>query len=164
MITPARTFATEPSAAFVAAAADRVAHWLLHGPAQLQEGPHAGAVAGSFDPGMQPHYVYAEITGYYLQWLAWRAQRKGNALLLAPRAQAAHDWLQRWSADALPETRVHLRGATDDWRNRTTFTFDIAMAMRGIGSATAQGLLHPSRDVVGHLLHTGCPEGRAPAD
>ncbi|MEP6656407.1 MAG: hypothetical protein ABJC33_04185 [Betaproteobacteria bacterium] len=151
MITPADTFAAEPSAAFVAAAADRVAHWLLHGPAQLEEGPHAGAVAGSLDPEMQPHYVYPEITGYYLQWLAWRARRTGNARLLAPRAQAAHDWLRRWSADALPETRVHLRGTADDWRNRTTFTFDIAMALRGIGSATAQGLLRPSPDVVGHL-------------
>ena len=151
MITPARTFATEPSAAAVAAAADRVAHWLLHGPAQLQEGPHAGAVAGSLQAGMPPNYVYAETTGYYLQWLAWRARCNGNARSLAPRAQAAHDWLQRWSASASPNTRVYLRDTTDDWRNRTAFTFDIAMALRGIGSATAQGLLHPSQDVVGRL-------------
>lgn len=133
------------------AAADRVAHWLLQGPAQIRQGPHAGAVAGSLDPGMQPNYVYPEITGYFLQWLAWRARRKGDAVSLAPRAQAAHDWLGRWAATTAPDTRVQLRGSTDDWRNRTSFTFDIAMALRGIGSASAQGLLRPSPEVIGHL-------------
>ena len=58
---------------------EAIAEWLLRGPAQLTSGPHAGAVAGLIEAGQRPGYAYPEITGYYLQWLAWRAARNGGA-------------------------------------------------------------------------------------
>ena len=51
-------------------AAARLRGWLLEGPAQLRTGEHAGGVAGSFDAQGRAGYVYGEITGYYLHWLA----------------------------------------------------------------------------------------------
>lgn len=129
-------------------AGERIAWWLLHGPAQLRDGPHAGAVAGALDAQMRPDYAYPESTGYFLQWLAWRARRNGDVARLAPRAQAAQAWLGRWLKSDPLLTRVPLGAARDDWRNRTSFTFDLAMALRGLGAAAAGKLLRPEPAVV----------------
>ncbi|MEO8137238.1 MAG: hypothetical protein ABI831_25060, partial [Betaproteobacteria bacterium] len=52
-----------------------IADWLLRGPAQARTGANAGGVAGCIAVSGSPLYVYPEIAGYYLQWLAWRTQR-----------------------------------------------------------------------------------------
>jgi hypothetical protein len=121
----------------------RLAAWLLEGPAQLRDGPHAGAVAGVVASG-SPAYVYPEITGYYLQWLAHRAWCGDDARVLRARAQAAQAWLHRWAADERPLARVHLE-PREDWRNAALFTFDVAMVLRGLAGAADAGLLsvHP---------------------
>ncbi|HEY6824869.1 MAG TPA: hypothetical protein VI195_10545, partial [Steroidobacteraceae bacterium] len=80
------------------AIASRVARWLLHGPAQVASGPHAGGVAGTLDADLTPRYAYPEDTGYYLQWLCWYATITGSATELVPRAVAAHRWLETWLA------------------------------------------------------------------
>ncbi len=135
----------------VGAAAGRIDRWLIEGPAQLRSGPHAGAVAGSFDAAGRARYVYPEITGYYLQWLAWSKRRGGDPSLLAAPAAAAQTWLGAWARSTPAHTRVYIGAAEDDWRNRTRFTFDIAMAVRGIGAAVAERLVPPDADAVDAL-------------
>lgn len=129
-----------------------VAAWLLHGPVQLAHGAHAGAIAGIVAADGSAAYVYPEIAGYYLQWLAWRAQRDGHDEALAARAAAVQRWLGVWLADSPPLTRVHLLGATDDWRNRAVFFFDVAMVLRGLGAATEAGLIVPETPVVAGIV------------
>ena len=123
---------------------DTIAAWLLDGPAQLRDGPHAGAIAGTIAEAGVPAYVYPEIAGYYLQWLAWRARTSGGSAALAPRADAVQRWLAAWLAhDGPPPTRVHLAASGDDWRNGAVFFFDVAMVARGLGSAAGAGLVVP---------------------
>lgn len=129
-----------------------VAAWLLHGPAQLADGSHAGAIAGTLTADGRAAYVYPEIAGYYLQWLAWRARVDGDTGALAARAAGVQRWLRTWLADAPPRTRVHLDGTTGDWRNRAVFFFDVAMVVRGLGSAVAAGLVTADDDVVGGIV------------
>ena len=133
-----------------APAAGSLSGWLLHGPAQVRTGPHAGAVAGTLTTAGAAAYVYPEIAGYYLQWLAWRAQRHGGVGDLRERAAAVQRWLDVWlAAGDPPPTRLHLDGTTDDWRNRAVFFFDVAMVLRGLGSAAQAGLVAPDAAVIG---------------
>jgi hypothetical protein len=128
----------------------RIAAWLLDGPAQLRDGAHVGAVAGCVQQSGAPVYVHPDSTGYYLQWLAWRASQGDPLAKLRPRACAAQAWLARWSAEPRPPTRVYLQ-ETPDWRNDATFTFDVAMVLRGIASATRAGLLEGDAALVARL-------------
>jgi hypothetical protein len=131
------------------AVAAAVARWLLEGPAQLGEGREAGGVAGIVDADGSAAYVYPEITGYYLQWLAWRAARYGDDPALARRAQSAQRWIGAWlAASSPPLTRVHLRVAGNDWRNDAVFLFDVAMVLRGLGAAARWRLVEPSPAIV----------------
>lgn len=114
--------------------------WLLTVP-QLRSGVHAGAVAGLLADGVTASYVYPEIAGYYLRWLAFRAVRGDDASVLSKHAQAAQRWLVHWRSLDGPPTRVHLDGTIDDWRNHALFCFDLAMVLRGLGSAAHAGLL-----------------------
>jgi hypothetical protein len=126
-----------------------IAKWLLTGPAQVRTGTHTGGVAGCVAAGGSPNYVYPEIAGYYLQWLAWRAQRFGNSPALADGAAAVQGWLAVWlSASDPPLTRVHLMDADDDWRNRAVFCFDLAMVLRGLAAAARARLLVADTAVV----------------
>ena len=125
-----------------------VAEWLLDGPAQLRSGPHSGAVAGTVSTSGTASYVYPEIAGYFLQWLTWRAQRFGLSSALAERAAAVQRWFAVWlAAGDPPATRVHLDGSIGDWRNRAVFCFDVAMVLRGLGSAAAARLIVPDAAV-----------------
>jgi hypothetical protein len=139
-----------PSAAAAEPAADtRIADWLHDGPAQLRGGEHEGGVAGTLDAAGAAAYVYPEIAGYYLQWLAWRARTFGTTPALAARAAGVQRWLAHWLArgDTAP-TRVFLDGTTGDWRNDAVFFFDVAMVARGLGSVVEMRLLAPDARVV----------------
>lgn len=126
-----------------------IAEWLLRGPAQMRDGAHIGGVAGCVSACGSANYVYPEIAGYYLQWLTWRAQRFGNSPALADGAAAVQSWLAVWlSAANPPLTRVHLRDADDDWRNRAVFCFDLAMVLRGLAAAARARLLVADAAVV----------------
>ncbi|MEO7810981.1 MAG: hypothetical protein ABIR73_02945 [Usitatibacter sp.] len=133
-----------------AEAAERaIGNWLLDGNAQLRTGPHAGGVAGAIDADGRPLYLYPEITGYYLQWLAWRASRYGAAPAIVQRAAAAQRWLTAWiERTDPPETRVYPRVHEPDWRNSASFLFDLAMVLRGVASATAARLIEPDERLV----------------
>ena len=139
-----------PAPAAVPPADTRIAAWLHDGPAQLRSGEHAGAVAGTLDASGAASYVYPEIAGYYLQWLAWRARTFG-AHACAGRAGRGRAALARGLARAAatsPATRVFLDGTTGDWRNDAVFFFDVAMVARGLGSAAQTQLLAPDANVV----------------
>lgn len=130
-------------------AAVALRHWLLEGPAQLDDGEHAGGVIGSLDADGRAAYVYVEDTGYYLQWLAGL---EPGATQLGPRARAAIDWCERQFAAGPPATRVYLRSAPADWRNDAVFLFDLAMLAGGIARAVQAGLVDPPRALLQRLL------------
>ena len=116
--------------------------WLLGNHAQVASGTHAGAAAGWVDREGQASYVYPEITGYYLQWLAWHAACHGANNETRRRAAAAQRWLLSWAFGAeTPETRVYLEPAGQDWRNSALFFFDLAMVLRGLAGAARVGLI-----------------------
>jgi hypothetical protein len=129
-----------------------LASWLLGDSIQVTEGTERGGVVGWLDSHGRADFVYPEITGYYLQWLAWHASRHGIDALTARRAGAAQEWLGTWLArpNALA-TRTYLRGTPDDWRNHAIFCFDLAMALRGLGAAARLRLIEPDREVVTRL-------------
>jgi hypothetical protein len=129
-----------------------IAAWLLHGGVQLTAGENAGAVAGWLSPSGRIDYVYPEITGYYLQWLAWHALRHGDVADLDSRADAAQRWLSKWiQRSDPPQTRVYLAAQHDDWRNRALFFFDVAMVVRGLAWCAHAGLLSPDPLLVERL-------------
>lgn len=132
-------------------AAARLRHWLLHGPAQLSDGRHCGGVAGRISAGA-PVYVYAEITGYFLHWLADLTQVESREIV-SERARRAIDWATRQFAGGrvLP-TRAYLVAAEPDWRNDAVFFFDLAMLLRGLTAVTEAGIEAPSRLLVEPLL------------
>jgi hypothetical protein len=110
--------------------------WLLGPEAQFVDGMHCGGVVGWFDEHGTPQFIYPEITGYYLGWLAFWAQLSGQVDEAARRANLALAWIAKYlsNGDVLP-TRVPF-GAEDfrDWRNGGSFSFDLAMLTRGVAS------------------------------
>lgn len=119
----------------------RLRQWLLTAPVQVLDDPQRGGVAGTLTADGRVEYVYPEITGYYLHWLASpdvRALPQARA-----RAKAAAAWAARAYADSEPMTRVHLHPHADDWRNRSRFVFDLGMLAGGLAMAWARGLVEP---------------------
>jgi len=131
-------------------AAERLERFLLDGGAQLADGPERGGVAGTLDESGKPAYVYGEITGYYLHWLA--TPHAAHRDERARNAQAALDWARRRFRDgALPPTRIELGASTNDWRNRAQFCFDLAMLVGGLAAATKAGFIDAPTDVLDRL-------------
>jgi hypothetical protein len=142
----------EESAPSTELARARLARWLLDGGVQLATGANAGGVAGWLDGAGNAAYVYPEITGYYLQWLAWQAVRDGAPHVLKIRAVAAQRWLASWIVRGeTPPTRVYPGAHESDWRNSALFFFDLAMTARGVASATRVGLIAPDAALVRNL-------------
>jgi hypothetical protein len=131
---------TESSSEAVRDAARRIEHWLLTSPLQIPTGLHAGGIAGWLDGRSRPVFVYLEITGYYLTSTAWLitggARNPDSVAIARRRGELALGWLRRvLHAGALPRTRSYLtEGNEQDWRNDAVFTFDLAMAIRGVSA------------------------------
>ncbi|SEH50274.1 hypothetical protein SAMN04489835_0620 [Mycolicibacterium rutilum] len=122
-------------------AADRIEHWLLHSDIQLTDGPDAGAIAGWLDHEGRAEFVYPEIAGYYLTTLAWLlsggASSVRHATLARGRADRAAAWIAELMANSTaPPTRRYLCDAPPDWRNDAVFSFDLAMAARGLSDVS----------------------------
>ena len=121
-------------------AARRVERWLLTSSIQIPDGPQRGGVAGWLDADGRAEFVYLEITGYYLTSMAWLisggALSRDSAELARERGQRAVDWVVRSVAGGqLPPTRLYLSEAPpQDWRNEAVFSFDLAMAIRGLAA------------------------------
>ena len=121
------------------ATAQALRDWLIEGPAQLESGPEAGAVAGTIEPSGAVQYVYGEITGYYLHWLASGVVEVDDA---TRKANSALAWIaRRYGGSSLPPTRIHLNDVIDDWRNHVQFCFDLAMLVGGLARAEARRLI-----------------------
>ncbi len=120
------------------AASDLLASWLCSDHVQVEGGPSSGAVVGWTAEDGRPAFVYPEITGYYLTWLAGLASSQPAAKALATeRATAAVGWLARVRGGDLPPTRLDLRGRSlPGWRSRALFVFDIAMVVRGLSAVS----------------------------
>lgn len=140
-----------PNPAELASRAERAANqlrdWLIEGPVQQAD----GGVAGVVDAVGGCRYVYGEITGYYLHWLA------GSHLSQDPRrrrnAARALSWCERRYGDgARVPTRISLKSVDDDWRNRTEFCFDLAMLAGGLSAAAHADLIAPPRALLDTLL------------
>jgi len=126
--------------------------WLLDN-AQLAGGTNAGGVAGAIDADGGVVYVYPEIAGYFLQWLAWlRAQGKPSPGLVR-RAASCQRWLASWiERTDSPQTRVHLQVHMQDWRNGGLFFFDLAMVLRGLAAAAELELIRADERLIGSLV------------
>lgn len=112
--------------------------WLLSAEVSLGAGESSvGAVVGWTDECGVPAFLYPEIAGYYLTWLAFLAEVQPETLDSArQRAVALVEWLARVRNGDLPPTRVDTSGADgDDWRSTARFVFDLAMVLRGLTSA-----------------------------
>lgn len=144
--TPAAVAGASPRIHIEAArdTAAKLRNWLLHGPAQLRGGDEAGGVAGTIGADAQPLYVYAEITGYYLSWLA-DLDGDDNATTVRANAERALAWATRHFARAgvAPQTRIHLAASEADWRNDAVFFFDFAMLLRGVDAVAEAGVVRP---------------------
>jgi len=133
-------------------AATHISAWLLSPQVQLREGVHAGAIAGAMDGAGLARYVYPEITGYYLHWLA-EAHTDRARETLATAASNASDWTARqFEGGALAKTRAYLDGHTTDWRNDAVFFFDFAMLLRGLCAAAEADLIALPRDLLVRLM------------
>ena len=125
--------------------------FLSQGAVQRQVQPEAGAVAGSIRPDGSHQYVYGEITGYYLHWLA---SLNTPDLRNRASAQAALQWLQGYLQSATPPlTRVYLDAAPEDWRNKALFAFDFAMIAAGLARAAAHNLIVVPGTVAARVLY-----------
>jgi hypothetical protein len=124
------------------AAAARLRGWLLSEQVQQREGEHAGGVAGALDENGRARYVYPEITGYYLHWLAEVRDAAGLDEVRVAAARAT-DWAKRQLERGALQTRSYLIDAPHDWRNDATFFFDLAMLLRGLCAAAEAHLIAP---------------------
>jgi hypothetical protein len=115
----------------------KIESWLLESEIQVCNGPHQGGIAGWIDNDNQAEFVYPEIAGYFLTSMAFlRAIDPEKAGASVRRARLCFDWLCRQSkAGEVPLTRCYFRPCSTDWRNHVCFAFDLAMLIRGIGSA-----------------------------
>jgi hypothetical protein len=151
MMTPLTRGRDRALAGAARTAAARISAWLLSPQVQLREGVHAGAIAGAMDSAGRARYVYPEITGYYLHWLAETYADRGRDAL-ATAASNATGWTARqFEGGAMARTRSYLGGDTADWRNDAVFFFDYAMLLRGLCAAAEADLIAFPRDLVERL-------------
>ena len=119
---------------------DSIKTWLFTS-AQISEGPDRGGIVGGFDEQGRANYVYGEISGYFLTFLAFVAATQGDNRC-APMAQGVVSWLAgQWGGKASPPTRVPVTQNETDWRNACIFSFDLAMILRGLALACEAGLV-----------------------
>lgn len=134
----------------VGAAVGRVENWLLHSGIQLDCGAHRGAVAGWLDRDGRPAFVYLEITGYYVTAMRWlssgAASSPEHTTLAGRRARRAAEWIATLvESEPVPPTRLYLSGDICDWRNNAAFSFDLAMAARGVAHSPLHTRQHGRR-------------------
>src|ERR1700675_4581933 len=88
----------------------RIGTWLIHGGAQMQTGPHAGAVAGWLNESGEPAFWYPAITGYYLTCLAFMKEVGHFDAALSSNANRAVEWLRLiFCGTDPPLTRYYLK-------------------------------------------------------
>jgi hypothetical protein len=134
-----------------------VSRWLTTSNIRIRNGPHKGAVAGWLNANGVPSFVYPEITGYYLSWLASLPNKSEEVRIATSEALA---WFTRIANSELPVlTRYYASPHEQDWRNGAVFTFDLAIAVRGISdsrSVTSDDKVREPLQYFLQLLTEGC--------
>jgi hypothetical protein len=143
-----------------------VEQWLLDDKIQFRSGPHRGGVAGWLGETGAPVFIYPEITGYFLTWLTFLSEKKGNRAPFAERAGMAIEWVARhYDGSRSPHTRVYLESCSEkDWRNSGVFAFDLAMLARGTASVRTLVDNEQRRETLARLvslLVPFCSEGKS---
>jgi len=96
--------------------------------------PEGGMVGWLIADSKKPEYLYGEITGYYCSLLAYIYSTDDNypKSLLVEEMRRQTNWLfnEYSSANGLITRKYY--SARDDWKNKATFLFDIAMIARGL--------------------------------
>ena len=103
--------------------------WLLSDDVQMRTGPETGGVLGWFEESSPKRFLYPEVTGYYLTFLAFLGQQGRRRDAFQQYAQLAADWLDRRCAGETPASaRAYMHGdESSDWRCGFSFSFDLAM-------------------------------------
>jgi hypothetical protein len=140
----------------VHAAVTRIEEWLLRSEIQVDQGAQQGGIAGWLDGKGRPEFVYLEIAGYYLTAMAWlssgAASSPDHAEAARRRARRAAGWIATMlSSHDSPPTRLYLADQPADWRNDAMFSFDLAMAARGIAATSRKFGTHESRRALAAL-------------
>lgn len=137
-------------------ALEHVEEWLLHSRIQIDMGAQRGGIAGWVDQDGRPEFVYLEIAGYYLTEMAWMAScgacSPEHLDAARRRAGLAASWVATLvSSHRAPPTRLYLREERSDWRNNGLFSFDLAMAARGMAAARRQSASREHRKALTSL-------------
>ncbi|MCW2631872.1 MAG: hypothetical protein JWR88_834 [Pseudonocardia sp.] len=155
-------------------AARRIEGWLLESGIQIPDGPQQGGIAGWLDSQGMPEFVYLEIAGYYLMSMTWLASAAASSPDRAAAARVRARLTLRWITRTLcaptvptvptastastaptvptaPPTRLHLRSGRVDWRNGGLFSFDLAMAARGVMASRVVAHSRDRRPTVARL-------------
>jgi hypothetical protein len=117
-------------------AVTRIENRLLHSGIQIDGGTHRGD--GS------PEFVHLETAGYYLTAMAWLASgaaySSDHVQTANLRASRVADWVTTFLASRdHPPTRLSLSAKRADWRKEPVFSFDLAMAARGLAATVHPG-------------------------
>jgi hypothetical protein len=126
------------------AAVNRIENWLLHSGIQITDGAQRGGIAGWLDRDGRPEFVNLEIAGYYLTAMAWlssgAACYPGHVPTIELRATRVADWGATLLArQDDPPTRLYLSEQPTDWRSGAVFSFELAMAARGMAATMQPG-------------------------
>ncbi len=109
-------------------AVNRIENWLLRGGIQITDVAQRGGIGGWLDRDGRPEFVDLEIAGYYLTAMAWlssgAACSPGQVQTIESGVSRAADWVA-----TLPARQV----------DGAVFSFDLAMAARGIGANMQPG-------------------------
>jgi len=110
--------------------------WLLGPDVQFADGPNRGGIVGWLDERGSAVFLYPEIMGYYLTWLAFLSHAFGPADEVARHANETLRWISgQLASGGAPPTRKYLTyNETCDWRNSGSFAFDLAMLARGVAA------------------------------
>jgi hypothetical protein len=125
-------------------AVNRIENWLLRSGIQIDDGAQRGGISGSLDPDGRPEVVNLEIAGYYLTAMAWLSSGAAcfpsHVKTIELRASRTADWVATFLArQDDPPTRLYLSEQPTDWRNGAVFSFDLAMAARGMAATMQPG-------------------------
>jgi hypothetical protein len=139
----------------------QIENWLLNSPVRVRQGPYRGGVAGWLNEEGLPEFLYPEVAGYYLTWLSSLGPSSGEHV--GNCARQVISWAaEQFHGDELPATRLHMKGEAEEWRNCGTFSFDLAMLLRGAATAASQVDNSGADRLISHLLaclQRFCSEG-----
>jgi hypothetical protein len=121
-----------------------IENWLLRSGIQITDGAQRGGIGGWLDRDGRPEFVDLEIAGYYLTATAWlssgAACSSSHVETIESGASRAADWVASLLTRQVdPPTRLYLSQQPTDWRNGAVFSFDLAMAARGIAATMQPG-------------------------